>query len=180
MPTMTHSSIPRPQADEHEAYYGKYIALVPDGDLVSMLRDQNVETVRLLRGVSASKADFAYAPGKWTVKEVVGHMIDAERIFAYRALRFARGDATDLPGFDENSYVPNGRFNSRTLADLLDELEVVRASTIHLAKHLDEEALTRRGTANRAGVTVRALIYIIAGYERHHVGLLRDRYLSGG
>src|SRR5881392_2902635 len=124
------ASIPRPRTDEHAPYYSRYIELVPEGDLVSMLRDQVEETVSLLRGLSPEKADYAYGPGKWTVKEVIGHLIDGERIFAYRALRFARKDPTDLPGFDENAYVANANFNRRTLADLLEEFQVVRASTI--------------------------------------------------
>jgi uncharacterized damage-inducible protein DinB len=144
--------------------------------VVSVLRDQSAETVRLLRNLSPGKADYAYAPGKWTVKEVIGHVIDAERIFAYRALRFARGDKTELAGFDENTYVPTGQFGRRTMNDLLDEFEVVRASTIHLARHLDAEALDRRGTASQNPVSVRALLYIIAGHERHHVALLRERF----
>ena len=173
---MTTMKTGRPDAAEHAPYYGKYVALVPDGDLIGLLQTQNAETLRLLRAAPAEKADYAYAPGKWTVKEVIGHLIDAERIFAYRALRFARGDATDLPGFDENAYVPNGGFARRTLADLLAEFETVRASTIHFAKHLDDEALSRRGSANGTGVSVRAMLYIVSGHERHHVALLRDRY----
>jgi uncharacterized damage-inducible protein DinB len=173
---MPQTTIARPAADEHSPYYGKYIALVPDGDLVSFLREQGAETVRLLRNLSPGKADYAYAPGKWTVKEVVGHVMDAERIFAYRALRFARGDETELAGFDENTYVPAGQFGRRTMNDLLDEFEAVRGSSIHLVKHIDAEALDRRGTASRNPISVRALLYIIAGHERHHVGLLRERY----
>jgi uncharacterized damage-inducible protein DinB len=176
MTTMTTTKIARPGTEEHAPYYGKYVALVPDGDLIGLLQNQNAETLRLLRAAPAEKADHAYAPGKWTVKEVIGHLIDAERIFAYRALRFARGDATDLPGFDENTYVPNGGFSRRTMADLLAEFECVRGSTIHLAKHLDEQALSRRGSANGNGVSVRALLYIVSGHERHHVALLRERY----
>jgi uncharacterized damage-inducible protein DinB len=170
--------IPRPAADEHAPFYGQYVALVPSGDLVSLLREQLADTVSLVRNLSPTKANHAYAPGKWTVKQVIGHMADAERIFAYRALRFARADATELAGFDENAFVANANFAARTLDDLVDELEVVRASTIHLAKHLDSEALARRGSANKNGVSVRALLYIIAGHERHHVGVLRDRYLK--
>ena len=168
--------IPRPRADEHSPFYSGYIALVPDGDLVQTLRDQQLETVRLLRPLGEERARFAYAPGKWTVKEVVGHVSDAERIFAYRALRFARGDAQPLAGFDENAYVPAGRFNERTLNGLLDEFEAVRAASIPLFTHLNAEELARRGTSNNNTITVRALAYIIAGHERHHVKLLRERY----
>jgi uncharacterized damage-inducible protein DinB len=170
-------TIPRPQTDEHLAYYGKYIEKVPDGDLISLLREQLMDTVALLKDVSPEKADYAYGPGKWTIKEVVGHIMDGERVFAYRALRFARNDHTDLPGFDENAWVPAANFGARTLGDLLEELQVVRASTIHFAKHLDDETLKRRGKANGAEVSVRALLYIIAGHERHHVALLKERYL---
>jgi hypothetical protein len=170
--------IPRPQADEHIAYYGRYISQVPDGDLVAMLRDQAMETVALLRTVPREREDYAYAPGKWTIKEVVGHMIDAERVFAYRALTFARAPGTALPGFDENAWVPAGKFGRRTLADLLDEFQIVRASTVQLASHLDDEDLTNHGTANGAEISVRALLYIAAGHERHHVALFRERYLA--
>ena len=169
-------TIPRPRADEHTPYYARYIGLVPDGDLVEILRSQQQETVRLLRPLSEERARFAYAPGKWTVKEVIGHIADAERIFAYRALRFARGDAQPLTGFDENSYVPAGRFNDRALVDLLDEFEAIRTATIHLLRNLNDEELARSGPANNNPISVRAVAYVIAGHERHHVKLLRERY----
>jgi hypothetical protein len=174
---MNTTTIQRPLADEHAPYYGKYIARVPDGDLVLLLRDQLMDTVALLRGVSPDRADFAYGPGKWSIKEVVGHMIDVERVMSYRALRFARNDATELPGFDENSWAVAAGSASRTLGDLLEEFQVVRSATIHLAKHLSADALARRGSANGQQVSVRALFYIIAGHERHHAELLRERYL---
>jgi hypothetical protein len=126
--------------------------------------------------LSEERARFAYAPGKWTIKDVVGHISDAERIFACRALRFARGDAQPLTGFDENAYVPAGRFGERRLSSLLDEFEVVRAASIHLLAHLNADELARRGVSNSNPITVRAIAYIIAGHERHHVKLLRDRY----
>jgi hypothetical protein len=167
----------RPRSDEHVPYYGKYIALVPDDDLTiaQHLADQHHETVDALRKARA-KGDHAYAPGKWTVKEVVGHLCDAERIFAYRALRFARGDATELPGFDENGYVERSNFKSRTMEDLLEELWAVRAATLSLAKYLPESAMSNLGSANGSPVTVRALFWIIAGHELHHLGILRERY----
>ena len=175
---MTQATIVRPGADEFYEYYGQYIAKVPDADLISLLREQAVETVTTLQGLTPQQANYAYAPGKWTVKEVVGHISDAERVFAYRALRISRKDATPLESFDENAYVANADFGRRSLGDLLEELQVVRASTIHLAKGLDADALARRGTASGHGVSVRALFYIIAGHERHHVDLLRERYLA--
>jgi hypothetical protein len=175
---MTSPTIARPQADEHAPYYGKYIARVPDGNLIALLREQLIDTISLLSNVSADKADFSYGPGKWTVKEVIGHLIDVERVMAYRALRFARNDKTELPGFDENSWAENAESGKRTLNDLLEEFQVVRASTIDLARHLSAEALARYGSANGNKVSVRALFYIIAGHERHHAALLRERYLS--
>lgn len=175
---MSNPTIARPQADEHAEYYAKYVAKVPEGDLVALLKEQADDTANLLTGVSPEQADYAYAPGKWSIKQVVGHIIDAERVFAYRAMRFARNDETELPGFDENSYVDNANFAQRSLADLLEEFRHVRASTIHFVKNLDPQALTRRGKASNNPVSVRALLYIIAGHERHHTALLREKYLS--
>jgi hypothetical protein len=169
-------TIPRPQADEHLPYYSKYIDRVPDGDLVALLREQLMDTVALLQTVPRDREDYAYAPGKWTIKEVVGHMIDTERVMGYRALSIGRGDSANLPGFDENAWVPAANFGRRALADLLDDFQVVRAGSIHLARSLDDAALVRRGQANGAAVTPRALFYIIAGHERHHVALFRERY----
>ena len=167
----------RPTSDEHAPYYGKYIALVPDDDMdvVHHLADQHHESVGALRRAK-HKGDHAYAPGKWTIKEVIGHMCDTERVMAYRALRFARGDTTDLPGFEQDDYVAAANSNSRTMDDLLEELWSVRAATLSLAKHLPEGALSRRGKASGNPVTVRALLYIIAGHELHHMAILRERY----
>jgi len=167
----------RPSADEHSAYYGRYIDRVPDGDLVAILREQIAGTAALLRDAPSDRADFKYAPGKWTLKQVVGHLIDVERVMSYRALRFSRSDTTELPGFDDNQWVANANFGERTLPDLVDEYEAVRSATVHLAKHLDADALVRRGTANGQGASVRALLYIIAGHELHHLALIRERYL---
>jgi hypothetical protein len=175
---MSTVTIPRPQANEHVEYYARYISQVPDGDLIAMLRDQIMETVSLLRGLPRAKGDYAYAPGKWTIKEVIGHLSDAERVFQYRALTFARAPGTALPGFDENAWVPAGNFGVRTLDDLLEEFQIVRAATVQLARHLDEETLKQRGTANGNEISVRALLYIIAGHERHHLALFRERYLG--
>jgi uncharacterized damage-inducible protein DinB len=175
--TATTPTTDRPRADEYAQFYDQYIQRVADGDLIAILREQIADSAVLLRNVPPDRADFAYAPGKWTVKQVVGHMIDVERVMSYRALRFSRSDATELAGFDENDWVANGNAAARTLADIVDEYEAVRAATVHFAKHLDADALVRRGTANGKSVSVRALLYIIAGHELHHIGLLRERYL---
>jgi hypothetical protein len=167
----------RLSASEYAPYYDKYVQRVPDDDIVAVLRNQIADTAALLRTAPPDRADGAYAPGKWTLKEVVGHMIDVERVMSYRALRFSRNDATDLPGFEENAFVANSNFSRRTLSDLVDELEAVRVATVHLAKHIDADALMHQGTANNTVVSVRGLLYIIAGHELHHAALIRERYL---
>ena len=169
----------KPGSGEFTPYYQSYIDEVPSGDVVATLEAQRKETAALLAGAAAAKADFRYAPGKWSVKEIVGHVADAERVFAYRALRFARGDATPLPGFNENAWVPAGNFGARTLADLATELAAVRDGTLALARSLDDAAAAGRGTANGKEISVRALVWITAGHERHHLRVLRERYLGG-
>jgi hypothetical protein len=171
--------IARPATGEYLPYYHKYIALVPEGDVVDMLRSQIGDTLALLGSIDEARGSYRYAPGKWSIKEVVGHMADVERVMAYRALRIARGDATPLPGFDENAYVPAANFDARPLASLAHEFHHVRASTVAFLETLDPTAAARRGTANNAEVSARALAFIIAGHERHHVGLLRERYGGG-
>jgi uncharacterized damage-inducible protein DinB len=167
----------RPGQDEYAPYYEKYVSLVPAGDVVETLERQAADTLALLRGVSEEKASSRYEEGKWSVKEVLGHITDGERIFAYRALRFARNDQTPLSGFEQDDYVRAADFDARTFASLVAEFESVRAATLTLLRSLDPEAWTRRGTASDNPVSVRALAHIIAGHELHHVGILRDRYL---
>ena len=167
----------KPSEGEFLPYYGRYIALVPAGDVLGALEAQMGDTQALLRGLPASTATYRYAPDKWTVNEVIGHVIDAERIFAARALRFSRNDATPLPSFEQDDYVRNSNANAYPLAELASELDTVRRSTLFLFKHLDEPAWLRRGVASNAEVTVRALAYIIAGHELHHREILHTRYL---
>ena len=167
--------IAKPGPDEHIPYFSRYISLVGDDALVA-LSAGCAATPRLLSGISEEKAMFRYQPGKWSVKEVLGHIIDSERVFAYRALRFARADATELPGFEENHWVPAGRFDRRAIQDLVVEYSAVRNATLAFFGSLEPEDLLRRGRANDAVVSVRALAHIIAGHELHHVGLLRERY----
>jgi hypothetical protein len=166
-----------PESSEYVRYFAKYISLVPKGDVLESMERQLAETLTLLGGISPSKAEFRYAVGKWSIKEVVGHISDTERVMCDRALRFSRGDATPLPAFDENEYVRQANFDERTLADLASEFGSVRAATLHFFRSLGNEALMRRGVANNNEFTVRALAYIIAGHERHHVKLIRERYL---
>ena len=166
----------RPEADEYAPDYERYVSQV-EGDVLETLERQGAQTLALLGGLSEDAAGSRYEPGKWSVKELVGHVIDGERVFAYRALRFARGDATPLPGFDQDPYVAAANSDARTLASLAEEFGHVRAATLALLRSLDPEAWARRGTANDAEVSVRALAYIIAGHEAHHVRVLRERYL---
>lgn len=172
-------TVGRPEPDEIPSHYIGYIKRVTESDPVIVMASQIEETTTLLRGVSEDAAMHRYARGKWSVKEVVGHLADVERIMAYRALRIARGDATPLPGFDENAYVPVAKFDSRSLADLVGELRTARASTLALMRTLDADAWRRRGTASGKPVSVRALAYMIPGHERHHVEILRTRYGVG-
>jgi len=168
----------RPDPSEYGAYYGRYINLVPEGPIVTVLRDQIAETLKLLRALPEARGHHRYAPGKWSIKEIVGHVTDGERVFSYRALRIGRGDETPLPGFEQDDYVKNGGFDSRPLGDLLDELETVRRATVQLLAPLDEAAMLRRGTASGFPVSVRALAYITAGHELHHRNILKERYLT--
>lgn len=168
--------IGRPTAEEHAVATAAYVARVPGDDAWPVLVAQVDEVDRLLRGLSDARACFRYAPGKWSVKEVVGHLTDAERIYAYRALRFARADATPLPGFEEDDYVAAAGFDRRSLGDLLDEWRAVRASTLALFKGLDAEACLRRGVANAHTISVRALAWVAAGHASHHLAVLRGRY----
>ena len=168
----------RPGPDEYAPFYAGYVAGVPDGELLMLLRDQLAETEALLREFTGARADHRYAADKWSVKEVVSHMADAERIFAYRALRFARGDRTPLPGFDENDFVRGSNAASRALPEIAGELRAVRMASITLFAGLSEESLMQSGPANGKEITVRALAWIIAGHERHHARILRERYLA--
>lgn len=166
-----------PEASEYAPYYGKYVSLVPEGDILATLAEQMEATQRLLSGIDEGHAGFRYAEGKWSIKELVGHVIDAERIFAYRALRIARNDATPLAGFDQDPYIENASFDAYPLSELARELEMVRAANLLMFKHLSPEAWRRRGTASDAEVTVRAVAFIMAGHEKHHMEILRTRYL---
>jgi hypothetical protein len=177
---MNTRTVGRPEADEIPSHYVGYIKRVPELDPVIACAGQIEATAALLRGLSESDATYRYARGKWSIKEVVGHLADVERIMAYRALRIARGDTTPLPGFDENTYVPIAKFDTRSLVDLVGELRTARAATLALLRTFDPEAWQRRGTASGKPVSVRALGYMIPGHERHHVEILRTRYGVGG
>jgi hypothetical protein len=166
----------RPAATDFPPNYQRYIDLVPEEDIAKALDEQGKKTAALLRTISGEKASFRYEPQKWSVKQVVGHFTDAERIFGYRALAIARGESKSLPGFDENTYAVAGEFDRRSIRDLAEDYEAVRRSTVALFRGLSDEAWQRGGVANETKVNVRALAYITLGHERHHLRVLRERY----
>jgi hypothetical protein len=165
----------RPASTEYAAYYGKYIDLVPETDVVAALAAQLDEVFPFLRAVPEAQGNVRHAPYTWSVKEVVGHLTDCERVFGYRALRFARGDATPLPGFDENAYAPAAESDRVPLADLVAEFEALRRSHVWMFRNLPDAAWPRAGEANGNRVTVRAAAYILVGHARHHTAILRKR-----
>jgi len=170
-------TIAKPQPGEHGAYYSRYIDLVPDdGRVIQHMQDDLEQVMGLVRSMPDAKLGTPHAPGEWTVKDILVHVADAERIFAYRALRIARGDVTALPGFEQDGYVPNARANQRPIDDILAEYAAVRAATIAFFTSLDEAALVRLGTASGSPLSVRAAAYIIAGHELHHIISIRENY----
>jgi hypothetical protein len=166
----------RPAGDEYAPYYGRYIELVPPGDVLAALEQQMHESQGFLAEVGEQRSLFRYARGKWSIKQVVGHLIDVERVFAYRAMRFARGDGTPLPGIEQDDLVENADFDLRPLASLLLEWEHVRRANMALFASFDLPTLVRRGMASECEFSVRAAIFIIAGHELHHLEILRTRY----
>lgn len=175
---MSQAAAAKPAPTEHAPEFSKYVTLVPEGDIIQTLEQQIENSLSLLRTIPSDKANFRYAPDKWSVKELLGHLIDSERIFSYRALRFARNDQTPLPGYEQNDYVREGDFDSRNLADMAEEFATLRRATIQLFRPLNETEWLRHGKANENDVSVRALAYIIAGHELHHMEVLRSRYLQ--
>ena len=171
-------TIPKPGVNEYAPYYGRYIELIPEGGVLETLDRQHDTTMSLLRGISDERGLHRYAPGKWSIKEVVGHVVDFERIFSYRALRFARADQTPLPGAEQDDYVKAADFDRRRMMELASEFHHLRQATLLLFRSLDEEALSRRGTASGVEISVRALAYLIAGHERHHTEILKTKYLG--
>ncbi len=167
----------RPAPGECAEYYRGYIDQVPDGDILELLSWSLDETLSTLEEVPPERRDYRYQPGRWTLREVVGHIVDTERIFAYRALRFARADTNELAGMEQDDYVRHGRFERRPWDDLLEEFESLRESNLALFRSFEEEEMDRGGVASGHPVTVRALLWILAGHERHHLGVIREKYL---
>jgi uncharacterized damage-inducible protein DinB len=167
----------RPKTGDYATFYEKYILLVPEGEFLQILETQLRDWQRLLGELSEEQADFRYAPGKWSIKEMLSHVSDTERIFAYRLLRIARGDQTPLAGFEQDDYVRAANSSARKQSDLLEEFTAVRRATIALAASMDDAAWIRRGVANQKEISATALAFVIAGHERHHRLVLEQRYL---
>lgn len=165
----------RPQTQEYPEAFSNYINLV-EGDVIDKLENQGVEFSNFLNNL-AQKGDYAYAPGKWTLKELAGHMIDTERIMVYRLTCFARNEKAILPGFDEDNYVTNAFFKDRSLFSLSVEFAALRKANMFLFKSLNEEELSRIGNASGKNVSVRALVYMLAGHVIHHANIIKERYI---
>jgi DinB superfamily len=168
----------RPEANEYAPYYASYIALVPGDDAVAALEAQRLHMMQMLSARSEREGNFRYGAGKWSVKEVIGHLADAERVFTYRAMRIARGDQTPLASFEQEDYVQNGGFGDRRLADLAEEFTAIRSGSIALFRSMNDTAWMRRGTASGKEVSVRALAFMTAGHELHHQRILEERYFA--
>ena len=168
----------RPEMNEFDPYYNTYISLVEGDSVYEMLETQPDELKGIFREIPDDRGSFAYAEGKWTIKELLSHMIDGERIFAYRILRISRGDETPIEGFEQDGYIENSNANNRYFADLLEEFDLQRRSNINMLRNLSDEAARRMGTASDKTISARALVYIMAGHIQHHINILRDRYLA--
>ena len=166
----------RPAAEEHAPFFAGYVKLVPETDVLPVLAAQPAELRRLAASVPADRETFRYAPGKWSIREIFGHIGDAERVFGYRAFCISRGDQTPLPGFDENDYIAESAYDERTVAELADDFAGLRAANLAVLGRLDPARWARGGNANGNPVSVRALAFIMAGHVRHHLGVLKARY----
>jgi hypothetical protein len=168
----------RPDTSEYSEYYQRYVNLVAEGDVMETLAVQMADSLTMLADLDDAQTLFRYAPEKWSIKETVGHLMDTERVFAYRALRIARGDKTPLPGFDQEALIKAAHFDERPWGELLREWRIVREANLALFHSLDDDAMMRVGTANGENISVRSLPWIMAGHELHHMNIIRERYLT--
>jgi hypothetical protein len=166
----------RPADTEYAPFYAGYVSLVPEEDVVSALREQMAEITAIARGISPERETFRYAPEKWSVRELFGHMVDAERVFGYRLFCISRGEEQPLPGFDEKNYIARSGYGGRPLPDIVEELVLVRDANLSIVERLDERTVHRSGVANGVPITVRALLFVLTGHVRHHLNVLEERY----
>ena len=170
----------QPEQGEYASFYQNYVTNAIEaaqGNILQLLTELKDNTYGFFKSIPPEKAEYAYSEGKWTIKQLLGHLIDAERVFAYRALCFSRKETKELPGFDENDFVNNANFNSRTIDDLAKEFKSVRESNLYMLNALTDEQANFSGIANGNPVSVRALAYIMAGHELHHIQIITERYL---
>src|SRR5688572_18842418 len=167
----------RPDKNEYDPYYEHYVSLVENDDIIDTLGSQPTRLQDLLTAMPEENGNYRYADGKWSVKEVLGHLIDGERMFAYRLFRISRGDETPIEGFEQDGYIENAHSDDRSFSDLLEEFSLLRRANMMFFNNLKDDAWTRVGTANKARISVRALAYIMAGHIEHHLGVLKERYL---
>ncbi len=167
----------RPEINEFDPYYNTYVSLIEGDNVLEQLDAQPHELQVMFDAVPESRGNHSYAEGKWTIKELLSHLIDGERIFAYRVLRISRGDETPLEGFEQDGYIENSNANNRSFSDLLEEFDLERRANMHMVRNLSDDAARRIGTASEKTISVRALVYIMAGHVRHHINILHERYL---
>lgn len=167
----------QPNEGDYPEYYRQYISLVPGDDVIAYFINQEYSLASILRSLAHDKLHYRYAVGKWTIADIAQHLLDTERIFCYRLLTFARADSTEIPGFEEDDYAQCVDTSLRTTDDIIAEYHSLRASTLSLLRSLDSEAIERSGIANGGRVSVRAITYMIAGHELHHLGVIQERYL---
>ena len=167
-----------PESSEYAHFYSSYVNNVPKENVITLLNSQMHEFYTLANAIRGDKALTPYAEGKWTLKQMIGHMIETERVFAYRALSFSRGDKTNLPGMDQDEWMKDSNYNSRSVANLCNEYLAVRTSTIHLFQNMTKEMINASGLASGVEFSVRALAFIIVGHELHHLNIIRENYLK--
>lgn len=174
---MKTSHVEKPAAEEFNPYYGKYISLVTEPDLIRVLGSQYELLSDIFGSIPEERGTFTYAEGKWTIKEVLSHLIDGERHFAYRVLRISRGDETPIEGFEQDGYIENSHANARAFEDMIEEFRGLREANLRQLRNLHDADWLRMGTASESPVSVRALAFIMAGHIRHHIAILKERYL---
>jgi hypothetical protein len=166
----------RPSPKEYAEYYKQYISLVPKGNIIDILEDQQKSLMGFFSSIDEEKANYRYAENKWSVKEVLGHIIDGERIFAYRALRLSRGDSKPLMSFEQNSFITNSNYGNTQFEKIVDEFFLLRASNILMFRNFSNEMWLRRGTVDDKNISVRAIAYLMAGHTEHHINVLQELY----
>jgi uncharacterized damage-inducible protein DinB len=170
--------ISKPQPDEYTEYQSRYFNLVPNGPILEILDYLKESTYNFFARMSAEQANFAYGEGKWTLKQVLGHMIDTERVFSYRAFCFAHGEKQTLTGFDQDEYIENSTYDTRSIQDLAEEFKIVRQNSLYIYSNLSEEQQLKRGKVADYEITVRALVYLTVGHEVYHLNLVKERYIK--